>query len=107
MKKLYVWMLAAILVISGASVFTSCESTDNPVQPEPEPEKTATEKNRDAFIEHTRATVKTLAENLNFESWEAANTYNMYFNQYVLLNKDLVSSLGLTVCPKCSGRGGG
>ena len=97
MKRLYVWMLAAILVISGASVFTSCESNDNPVQPEPEPEKTATEKNRDAFIEHTRATVKTLAENLNFESWEAANTYNMYFNQYVLLNKDLVSSLGLTV----------
>jgi hypothetical protein len=92
---MYVWMLAAILVISGASVFTSCESNgDNPVQ---EPEKSVAEKNRDAFIEHTRSTVKTLAENLNFESWEAANTYNMYFNQYVLLNKDLVGTFGLTV----------
>jgi hypothetical protein len=84
-------MLAAIL-ISGASVFTSCESNnDNPV--EPVPEKSEAEKNRDKFIEHTRATVKELAENLNFESWETANNYNMYFNQYILNNKEFESSL--------------
>ena len=35
---------------------------------------------------HTRATLKDLAENLNFSSWNAANTLNQYFNQYVLNN---------------------
>ena len=36
MKRIMKWVLAAIL-ISGASVFTSCvdNSTDNPVVPEP------------------------------------------------------------------------
>ena len=35
MQKKYVWMLAAILTISGASVLTSCSSNDdNPAQPE-------------------------------------------------------------------------
>ena len=35
MKKKYLWMLAAILTISGASVLTSCSSNDdNPAQPE-------------------------------------------------------------------------
>ena len=37
---------------------------------------------------HTRATLKDLAENLNFTSWNAANTLNQYFNQYVLNNPD-------------------
>ena len=88
-------MLAAIL-ISGASVFTSCESNnDNPV--EPVPEKSEAEKNRDKFIEHTRATVKAMAENLNFESWATANDYNMYFNQYILNNKEFESSLTWTI----------
>ena len=96
MKRMYAWMLAAILTVCGESVFTACSSNDdNAVQPVPE--QSEAEKNRDKFIEHTRATVKALAENMNFESWEAANTYNMYFNQYVLLNKNLVSSLGLTI----------
>jgi len=92
---MYVWMLAAIL-ISGASVFTSCESNnDNAVQPVPE--QSEAEKNRDKFIEHTRATVKAMAENLNFESWETANDYNMHFNQYVLNNKEFESSLTWTL----------
>ena len=88
-------MLAAIL-INGASVFTSCESNnDNAVQPVPE--QSEAEKNRDKFIEHTRATVKAMAENLNFESWETANDYNMHFNQYVLNNKEFESSLTWTL----------
>ena len=34
MKKMYVWMIAAILTICGASVFTSCTSNDdNPTTP--------------------------------------------------------------------------
>ena len=31
MKKKYLWMLASILIICGASVFTACSSNDNPV----------------------------------------------------------------------------
>ena len=87
-------MLAAIL-ISGASVFTSCDSNDNPVQPVPE--QSQAEKNRDKFIEHTRATVKEMAENLNFGSWQAANNFNLYFNQYVLANKEFDSPVILTI----------
>jgi len=101
---MYVWVLAAIL-ISGASVFTSCESDDdNAVQPVPEqseaepvPEQSEAEINRDKFIAHTRATVKDLAENLNFESWETANNYNMHFNQYVLNSEEFESSLTCTL----------
>ena len=93
---MYAWMLAAILVICGASVFTSCESNeDNPAQPVPE--QSQAEKNRDKFIEHTRATVKEMAENLNFGSWQAANNYNLYFNQYVLANKEFESPIILTI----------
>ena len=91
MKKILNWMLAAIL-ICGTSVFTSCANDDNPAQ-----EQADAKKNREVFIDHTRATLKNLAENLNFSSWEAANTYNTYFNQYVLNNKGLESSLGLTI----------
>ena len=89
---MHVWMLAAIL-ISGASVFTSCSSDDDDKNNDPVKEQTEAEKNRDKFIEHTRAMVKDLAENLNFESWEAANNYNLHFNQYVLANKDFENSL--------------
>ena len=83
-------MLAAIL-ICGASVFTSCGADDD--DNTPAVEQTEAEKNRDKFIEHTRAVVKDLAENLNFESWEAANNFNLHFNQYVLANKDFENSL--------------
>ena len=69
-------MLAAILVFCGASVFTSCSSDDDDKNNDPVKEQTEAEKNRDKFIAHTRAMVKDLAENLNFESWEAANNYN-------------------------------
>ena len=93
MKKMHVWMLAAILVFCGASVFTSCSSDDDDKNNDPVKEQTEAEKNRDKFIEHTRAMVKDLAENLNFESWETANNFNLYFNQYVLANKDFENSL--------------
>ena len=86
------WVLAAILITSGASVFTSCANDDNPAQ-----EQADAKKNREVFIDHTRATLKDLAENLNFSSWDAANDYNKYFNQYVLNNKELESSLGLSI----------
>ncbi|MBR6188572.1 MAG: hypothetical protein IKQ59_06410 [Prevotella sp.] len=75
------WVLAATFCICGASVFTSC-SNDNSNSIE------QADKNRKEFVAHTRATLKDLAENLNFSSWNAANTLNLHFNQYVLNNPD-------------------
>jgi len=74
-------MLAAIF-ICGASVMTSCsnDNSDNAGSIE------QAKKNRKEFVQHTRATLKDLAENLNFSSWNAANQLNTYFNQYVLNN---------------------
>jgi hypothetical protein len=79
--RLIQWMMAAIL-ICGSTVFSACSySEDNPG---PEPAK----RNRTEFIKHTRANLKELAENLNFRSWEAANSLNQHFNQYVLNNPE-------------------
>ena len=75
------WGLAATLVC-GASVFTSCSSDNSDNAGSIEQAK----KDRKEFVAHTRATLKDLAENLNFTSWNAANTLNQYFNQYVLNN---------------------
>ena len=81
MKKIMIWGLAATLVC-GASVFTSCSSDNSDNAGSIEQAK----KDRKEFVAHTRATLKDLAENLNFSSWNAANTLNQYFNQYVLNN---------------------
>jgi hypothetical protein len=82
MKKMMNLVLAATLCICGASVFTSCsnDNADNAGSIE------QAKKDRKEFVAHTRATLKDLAENLNFSSWNAANTLNQYFNQYVLNN---------------------
>ncbi len=87
MKKMMNWMLAAIL-ICGASVMTSCtnDTSDNPAQEQ-------ARQNRKEFVQHTRATLKDLAQNLNFTSWEAANNFNTYFNQYVLGNPEFKTSV--------------
>ena len=82
MKKIMSWVLAAILCICGASVFTSCSNDNSDNSGSIEQAKN----NRKKFVAHTRATLKDLAENLNFSSWNAANTLNQYFNQYVLNN---------------------
>ena len=83
MKKMMNWVLAATLVC-GASVFTSCsnDNSDNAGSIE------QAKKDRKEFVAHTRATLKDLAENLNFSSWNAANELNTHFNQYVLNNPD-------------------
>ena len=79
MRKMMYWVLAATF-ICGASVFTSCtnDSSDNPT-----PEST---ENRKEFIKHTRESLKEIAENLNFGSWEVANIINQQFNTSVLNN---------------------
>ena len=77
------WVLAATIVC-GASVFTSCSSDNSDNAGSIEQAK----KNRKEFVQHTRAMLKDLAENLNFTSWNAANELNTHFNQYVLNNPD-------------------
>lgn len=81
MKKIVQMLLAATL-ISGSSVFTACKSdnVDNPQE--------QVKKNRKEFVQHTRQNLKTLAENMNFRSWDAANMLNQQFNQYVLNNPE-------------------
>ena len=80
MKKIMHLVLAATL-ICGASVFTSCKSDniDNTSQEQ-------AKKNRKEFIQHTRANLKELAENLNFSSWTGMNHLNNDFNTSVLNN---------------------
>ena len=87
MKKLMQWVMAATLAC-GTSVFTAClsDNSDNPAQEQ-------AKRNRKEFVEHTRQNLKYMAENLNFTSWEAANTFNTYFNQYVLNNPEFKTSV--------------
>ena len=88
MKKILNWVLAATLVC-GTSVFTACTSDleDNPAQEQ-------ARKNRKEFIEHTRANLKDVAENLNFSTWKSVGTLNTYFNRYVLNNPEFEQLLG-------------
>ena len=81
MNKIKQWMLAAILTICGASVFTSCSSDndDNPAQEQ-------AKKNRKEFVEHTSTAIKDLAENANFGAWVSLNWEAQVFNQMVLNN---------------------
>ena len=80
MKKMMQWVMAATL-ICGASLFTSCSSNQDSPSPADKGKK-----NRTEFIEHTRANLKDLAENLNFSSWMGLNHLNNDFNTSVLNN---------------------
>ena len=89
MKKMFQWAMAAAL-ICGATVFTACSSSeDNPAQEQ-------AKKNRTEFIQHTRQNLKTVAENLNFSTWNSVNYFNMYINQYVLLNDEFDKTISRT-----------
>jgi hypothetical protein len=82
MKKIMNWVLAATLVC-GSTVFTSCSSNEDSPSPAEQ-----SKKDRKEFVAHTRQTLKYMAENMNFGSWEAANTLNQKFNEYVLNNSE-------------------
>ena len=90
MKKMMTWVMAATL-ICGASTFTACTSDkdDNPAQEQ-------AKKNRKEFIEHTRQNLKTVAENLNFSSWNSLNYFNQYINKYVILDDNFDKTLSRT-----------
>ena len=93
MKKIVQMLLAATL-ISGSSVFTACTS-DNEDNPQEQ-----VKKNRKEFVQHTRQNLKKIAENMNFRSWEAANTLNQKFNQYVLNNPEFSKAVFATFIEK-------
>lgn len=88
MKKKNVWMIAVIL-FCGVSVFTACSKDDS--SEGSGQEQAGTERTK--FVEHTRNVTKELAENLNFTSWVTANTYDLYFNRYVLNNPEFEQSI--------------
>ena len=93
MKKIMNWVLAATLVC-GTCVFTACSNKDDESgQQEGTGQQEQTVNDRTVFVDHTRAMVKNLAENLNFASWNTANTYNTYFNEYVLNNPEFETSI--------------
>ena len=87
MRKIFNWVLAATLVC-GATVFTSCSSDndDNPAQEQ-------AKKNRKEFVEHTRATMKDWAENLNFFSWTSASLINQHINWKILNNPEFEKTI--------------
>ena len=88
MRKIMNWVLAATL-ICGASVITSCSANDTNDNPSQEQAK----KDRKEFIKHTRQNLKEVAENLNFASWEVANTINQEFNTAVLNNPEFEKAI--------------
>ena len=90
MKKIMNWVMAATLVC-GASVFTACSDGN-----EDNPNKEQGKKNRTEFIQHTRQNLKYLASNMNFASWNAANSLNYNFNKYVLNNPEFEEAVLIT-----------
>jgi hypothetical protein len=84
------WVLAATLVC-GASVFASCSSNED----SPSPVEKA-KKDRKEFVEHTRQSLKAMAENLNFRTWNSLNYFNTGFNKYVLLNDEFDKTISKT-----------
>ena len=93
MKKLMNWVLAATLVC-GASVFTACsDSNDNPT---PKPGENI----RKEFVEHTRQSLKTVAENLNFTTINSFTYMNTYLNEYLLLNDEFDKTISRAFAEK-------
>lgn len=87
MKKKLLRMLAAILIISGMTVMTSCSESndDNP--------SSQTAKNRKEFLAHVKSNMEYLAKNLNFGSWQFANQLNQEFNVEVLNNPEFEKTI--------------
>ena len=81
MKKAKLWMLAAALFCTAS--FTSCNDDD---KNSGSPAEGLGGENRQAFVTHTKASLKKAAENLNFSSMNAANHINQEFNTMVLNN---------------------
>ena len=98
MKKMLQWVMAATLVC-GASVFTACSSDDDDNNNSGNNE-TKGGKNRQEFVEHTRANLKSVAENLNFTTINSFNYMNTYLNEYLLLNDEFDKTISRVFAEK-------
>lgn len=79
MKKIKYWLLSSIL-ICGSTVFSSCtDNQDSPVQEQ-------AKNDRKEFVQHTRANMKDLAENLNLTTWSMASGLLDILNDGLLYN---------------------
>lgn len=83
MKKLQYLIAAGALC--GATMLTACSDDNSSNASNSNRHMT---KKQSAFVKNTRKNMKNLAENLNFSSWNAANTLNKHFNDMVLANKE-------------------
>ena len=85
MKSLHYFISASL--VCGAVAFTGCsdDSTSN-ASSDKSPKQAA-------FIENTHNNMKSIAENLNFSSWKAANAMNLQFNEMLLTNPDFEKSV--------------
>ena len=92
------WVMAATLVC-GASVFTACSSDDDDNNNSGNNE-TKGGKNRQEFVEHTRANLKSVAENLNFTTINSFNYMNTYLNEYLLLNDEFDKTISRVFAEK-------
>ena len=92
MRKVMNWVMAATLICS-VSVFTGCSNTeDNPAPQNPSKRK--------EFVEHTRASLKNLAENLNFKTLNSLNYFATSFNKYIVLNPEFDKTISRTMGQK-------
>ena len=92
MRKVMNWVMAATL-ICGASVFAGCSNTeDNPAPQNPSKRK--------EFVEHTRTSLKNLAENLNFKTLNSLNYFATCFNKYIVLNPEFDKTISRTMGQK-------
>ena len=92
------WVMAATLVC-GASVFTACSSDDDDNNNSGNNE-TKGGKNRQEFVEHTRANLKSVAENLNFTTINSFTYMNTYLNEYLLLNDEFDKTISRAFAEK-------
>ena len=98
MKKMLQWVMAATLVC-GASVFTACSSDDDDNNNSGNNEKKGG-KNRQEFVEHTRANLKSVAENLNFTTINSFTYMNTVLNEHMLLNDEFDKTISRAFAQK-------
>ena len=82
-RKLFSMLALLLMAVTSATVFTACSDDDDNKGNDIKNTETS---ERTIFQQHVKANLKAVAENLNFGSWEVANTLNQDFNVNVLNN---------------------
>jgi len=80
MKRIKYYALSAVLLLCGTGLTTSCDVSDNPVEPSPEEQEAID--NRNELIRHIENDAKTMADMFNVESLNvAAQAYEQLLAQ--------------------------